>query len=85
MKDSKMNFFINLSPAKKLGFVFLSILILSSISVSLVYYFQDLQKADGAIIDASGRDRMLSQRMSFYAEQVINGNNPGYFAYCVRS
>lgn len=42
-------------------------------SVFVVYYTQGVQKTDGAIIDAAGRNRMLSQRIGFYAEQVIDG------------
>jgi PAS domain S-box-containing protein len=41
---------------------------------STVFYFQSLQSTDGAVIDASGRDRMLSQRVGFYAEQVFRGD-----------
>lgn len=59
----------------KLEFFFILIAILVVTNFFTVSYFKSLQKADGAIIDASGRNRMLSQKMAFYAEQVLNGND----------
>lgn len=39
-----------------------------------VFYTQSLQDTDGAIIDAAGRNRMLSQRIGYYSEQVARGD-----------
>ncbi len=60
---------------RKLIFIisFIALIILGGNAT--VLYFQSLQKTDGAIIDASGRNRMLSQRIGFFAEQVLNGDN----------
>lgn len=69
-----MPFFRNLSITKKFGLVFLMILTLTISSAYTVYYFQALQRTDGAIIDAAGRNRMLSQKIGFYAEQVVDGD-----------
>ena len=66
--------FGNLSITTKLMIVISSLLILSIMSFGTIKYFHEIQKEDGAIIDASGRDRMLSQQIGFYSEQVLNGN-----------
>ena len=58
----------DLSITKKLMVIILFMLILSIISFGIIKYFQGIQSEDGAIIDASGRDRMLSQRIGFYSE-----------------
>lgn len=59
---------------RKFGFIFFIMLILILIILGGIYFMQQLQKTDGAIIDAAGRNRMLSQRIGFYAEQVLNGD-----------
>ncbi len=66
--------FRNLTIAKKLMIIIFSMLVLSIISFGTIRYFHEIQYEDGAIIDASGRDRMLSQRIGFYSEQVLNGD-----------
>ena len=38
-----------------------------------VYYFQFSQKLDAVVIDAAGRNRMLSQRIGFLSEQAVRG------------
>ncbi len=64
----------DLSVTKKLMVVIFFMLVLSIISFGTIRYFNGVQSEDGAIIDASGRDRMLSQRIGFYSEQVLNGD-----------
>ncbi len=59
---------------KKLGIVFFTLLVVAIANTSVVYNFQTSQKTDAAIIDAAGRNRMLSQKIGFLAEQIVNGN-----------
>lgn len=66
----------NSSVNKKLGLVFLSFFILAFTSFFIIRSYADTQRTDGAIIDAAGRNRMLSQRLGFYAEQIVRGNIP---------
>ncbi|OGJ67198.1 hypothetical protein A2947_00075 [Candidatus Peribacteria bacterium RIFCSPLOWO2_01_FULL_54_110] len=56
---------------KKFGILFLSVFLVDIGGLSLVYHFQSLEKTDTAVVDASGRNRMLSQRIGFYAEQIV--------------
>jgi len=65
----------NLSLTAKFSIVLGFVLLISIINYSTIQYFQSQQEADGAIIDAAGRQRMLSQRIGFYAEQIVNGND----------
>ncbi|MEK7624233.1 MAG: ATP-binding protein [Patescibacteria group bacterium] len=59
---------------KKLWLVFFSFFVLTLANFFIVRYFEAAQKTDGAIIDAAGRNRMLSQQLGFYAERVVRGN-----------
>lgn len=59
---------------KKLALVLFIISLVFFGGNSLVFYFQSLQKTDGARIDASGRNRMLSQRIAYYSELVVREN-----------
>lgn len=59
---------------KKLWFVFFLFFVLALTNFFIVRYFEAAQKTDGAIIDAAGRNRMLSQQLGFYAERAVRGN-----------
>jgi PAS domain S-box-containing protein len=59
---------------KKLWLVFFLFFILTVANFFVVRYFKSAQKTDGAIIDAAGRNRMLSQQLGFYAERAVRGN-----------
>ncbi|MFC1741690.1 ATP-binding protein [Nanoarchaeota archaeon] len=62
------------SITRKFEIIFILILILSTVSFNAVFYLQNQQKEDAAVVDAAGRNRMLSQRIGFYAEQIVRGN-----------
>lgn len=55
----------------KFTIFFLTSFLLNVGGLSLVYYYQSLQETDAAVVDAAGRNRMLSQRIGFYAEQIV--------------
>src|SRR3989338_10366987 len=59
---------------KKLVLVFLLFFISAFINFFIIRFYNATEGTDGAIIDAAGRNRMLSQRLGFYAEQVVRGN-----------
>lgn len=59
----------------KLGIVFAVLLMVSAADTAIIYNFQNSLKTDAAIIDAAGRDRMLSQRIGLFAEQVLQGHD----------
>ena len=63
----------NISTSRKLLLVFFFFIILAIVNFFTVRYLQSTQKTDGIIIDASGRNKMLSQQIGFYAEQVVRG------------
>ena len=66
---------MNIAPInKKLWLVFFLFFVLALTNFFIVRYFEAAQKTDGAIIDAAGRNRMLSQQLGFYAERVVRGN-----------
>ena len=56
--------------------VFLLLFIFTIFSLFIVRSYLTAQRTDGAIIDAAGRNRMLSQQLGFYAERVVRGNEP---------
>lgn len=58
----------------RLRYIFFVMAVLSIGNFGAAIYVQSLQKDDGAVIDAAGRNRMLSQEMGFYAEQILKGN-----------
>ncbi|MBI2117627.1 PAS domain S-box protein, partial [Candidatus Peregrinibacteria bacterium] len=60
-----------MSLRKKFGILFLSVFLVNIGGLGLVYHYQSLEKTDTAVVDASGRNRMLSQRIGFYAEQTV--------------
>lgn len=57
--------------------LFLASLLLNVGGLGLVYYHQSLLETDAAVVDAAGRNRMLSQRMGFYAEQIVRAGKEG--------
>ncbi len=52
----------------KLTFFFLITLVIGLVNGLGVLYFLSIQKDDAAVIDAAGRNRMLSQRVAYLAE-----------------
>lgn len=61
--------------SKKLRFIFIVIAVLAAGNFGATIYVQSLQNDGGAVIDAAGRNRMLSQEIGFYAEQILKGNS----------
>lgn len=59
----------------KLAVVFAMLLALVIANTAIIYRFQASQRTDAAIVDAAGRDRMLSQRIGLLAEQVLLGHD----------
>ena len=58
----------------RVAFVLLvGVLIVMSVAMWMMYRAQE---TDAHAIDIAGRNRMLSQRIGFYAEQVVRGNIP---------
>ena len=53
-------------------FTFLGLVVLSGNVI--VSYLHSLHSINGAVINIAGRDRMLSQRIAYYAERVVRGN-----------
>ena len=65
--------FRDISLNKKLITVLFLMFLFVFVELTSIYYFGNLQKTDAAIVDAAGRNRMLSQRIAFYAEQIVRG------------
>jgi signal transduction histidine kinase len=61
--------------SRKFEIIFLVILILSILSFDALFYIKSSLKTDAAVVDAAGRNRMLSQMIGFYAEQAIDGDS----------
>lgn len=59
----------------KLGLVPLFFILLFSISISIIFNAQEQRKADAEYVNVAGRQRMLSQKIAFLAERLINGEN----------
>jgi len=58
----------------KFAFVFGLILLFILTNYYIIVRLQSLHEADAAIVDAAGRNRMLSQQIGLYAEQIIDGD-----------
>ncbi|MBL6445339.1 PAS domain-containing protein [Fulvivirga sp. 29W222] len=56
-----------------IGF-FACLIALLIIYFSIILYHRNLEKDDSYIIDIAGRNRMLSQKIGFYAEIIARGN-----------
>lgn len=48
-------------------------LVLAILNYFTIQFFQDKQKDDAAVVNAAGRNRMLSQQIAFFSEQVAKG------------
>ena len=49
---------------------------LAAVNVGTVYYFQDQATDDGNAIDVAGEERMLTQAMARYTNQIAAGDDP---------
>lgn len=58
---------------KNLLIVFLVFFVLTFINYFLLQRLEDQRATDGVLIDIAGRNRMLSQQLGFYAEQIVRG------------
>ncbi|MBL3657161.1 type IV pili methyl-accepting chemotaxis transducer N-terminal domain-containing protein [Fulvivirga sediminis] len=67
--------FANRSLQFKLGSVLLSFLLLGILNYLSVNFFKQIQETDTGVVDAAGRQRMLSQRIAFYSEQIMRGQD----------
>ncbi|MAE42802.1 hypothetical protein CMO93_03450 [Candidatus Woesearchaeota archaeon] len=70
-----MNILKKLSIANKILVVLVLILAISFANFVVIKNNQSTQVADGAIIDAAGRNRMLSQKIGFFAELTVIGSH----------
>lgn len=69
------NFFKNLQLKYKLGSVPFLFLIIGLINFIIILNFKSEHLADNEIVNLAGRQRMLSQRIAFFAERISKGNN----------
>ena len=60
-----------ISARLKLSLLLVFVLLVSGFGT--VYYFESARKTDNVVIDVAGRNRMLSQKIAYYAELVFSG------------
>lgn len=65
--------FRDLSLRIKIGLILLFFLGLALLNYFLITGYHRLQARDTVVVDVAGRQRMLSQRIAFYAEQIYQG------------
>lgn len=63
----------DLGVSVKLGVFLGAVTLITIISFGGVIYFTTIQKDDAAVVDAAGRNRMLSQRIAFLCERILKG------------
>lgn len=71
---SYWGFLQNLRLSYKLGAVPNAFFIIGCINFAIISNFKASHLADNEIVNLAGRQRMLSQRIAFYAEQISKGN-----------
>lgn len=65
--------FRNQSIRGKLGLLLSLFALLAVINYTSVSYFKNEQKKDALVVNAAGRNRMLSQQIGFFAERIVRG------------
>jgi len=58
----------------KLGSILVLFIVIAFVNYLSVNYFKQKQKSDAAVVDAAGRNRMLSQRIAFFVECIAKGD-----------
>ncbi|MEL7001273.1 MAG: PAS domain-containing protein [Bacteroidota bacterium] len=53
---------------------FLLLTVIAFINILTINYHESKQEKDSVLVDVSGRNRMLSQRIAFYSEMIVHGN-----------
>ncbi len=66
-----MSIYLKSSIQKIVASLFVIISVLAIANFILIKYYKTRQAKDSALVDASGRNRMLSQKIGFYACQVL--------------
>lgn len=70
-----MKSFRNAGISRKLGLLLFILAGLTLVNFVGVLYFLSVQQRDGTVIDVSGRNRMLSQRIAYFCERAIKGQD----------
>ncbi|MBT31712.1 MAG: hypothetical protein CMO01_18805 [Thalassobius sp.] len=68
-----INYLKNLNIQRKFLLGFSLMLVLFTANYLSIQYCRNLAKEDALIVDVSGRNRMLSQKIALYAEMIIDG------------
>lgn len=66
----KFKNFKDLRISLKLGLFLMSVALIAATNYAGVIYFINIQKDDAAVVDAAGRNRMISQRIAFFCERA---------------
>jgi methyl-accepting chemotaxis protein len=63
-----------ISINQKIGVLLAVMLVIASINVGVVFYYQSQVEKDSNAVDVAGEQRMLTQRMARFSNAVANGN-----------
>lgn len=63
--------FANLKIRTKIRIIFFAIITLTILNILFINFFKEAEKTDGALIDVSGRNRMLSQKTALLCEIYV--------------
>ncbi|MFP4506315.1 MAG: GAF domain-containing protein [Cyclobacteriaceae bacterium] len=76
----KIPVYRNLRMSWKFGTLLTLFAFTALLNFVLIKYFQNQQAYDAAVIDAAGRNRMLTQQIGFFAERVVKGEEEARLA-----
>jgi nitrate/nitrite-specific signal transduction histidine kinase len=71
---SARNLLREISVSQKVALLMAAMLVIASVNIGVVFYYQSQVEKDSNAVDVAGQQRMLTQQMTRYANRIAAGD-----------